>query len=189
MRSINPSRRVSAFVIIRAADACSPSGRFRNTPGTSNRRGAGRPGGRRCRRDRRRTTRRALWRWRCRAINGAISSAKRRSRSRPRARPSRSRRGATAAAGLTPRNAQALAGMAPGPALGPRLRRKNWRHRRGNFRRGWSYGPESLPGLEVMCLMFAAFQRVAPQEDIGIDLHDAYQKALAMHEAQKRGGG
>ena len=57
---------------------------------------------------------------------------------------------------------------------GPRLRRKNWRHRRGNFRRGWSYGPESLPGLEVMCLMFAAFQRVAPQEDIGIDLHDAY---------------
>ena len=31
--------------------------------------------------------------------------------------------------------------------------------------------------------------RQESQEDIGIDLHDAYQKALAMHEAQKRGGG
>ena len=35
--------------------------------------------------------------------------------------------------------------------------------------------------------MFAAFQRIAPQEEIGIDLHDAYQKALALHEARKRG--
>ena len=43
--------------------------------------------------------------------------------------------------------------------------------------------------VQDMCLMFAAFQRIAPQEDIGIDLHDAYQKALVMHEAQKRGGG
>ena len=57
-----------------------------------------------------------------------------------------------------------------------------------NYRDHAQYGPESLSGLEVMCLMFAAFQRVAPQEDIGINLHDAYQKALAMHEAQKRGG-
>lgn len=51
------------------------------------------------------------------------------------------------------------------------------------------YGPEALSGLEVMCLMFAAFQRVAPQHDIGIELHDAYQKALAMHEERKRGSG
>jgi hypothetical protein len=50
-----------------------------------------------------------------------------------------------------------------------------------------AYGPESLSGLEVMCLMFAAFQRVAPQHDIGIELHDAYQKALAIHEEKKRG--
>jgi hypothetical protein len=35
--------------------------------------------------------------------------------------------------------------------------------------------------------MFAAFQRVAPQHDIGIELHDAYQKALAIHEEKKRG--
>lgn len=49
------------------------------------------------------------------------------------------------------------------------------------------YGPEALSGLEVMCVMFAAFQRVAPQHDIGIELHDAYQKALAMHEARKGG--
>ena len=40
-----------------------------------------------------------------------------------------------------------------------------------------------------MCLMFAAFQRIAPQEEIGIDLHDAYQKALATHEERKRRGG
>ena len=41
--------------------------------------------------------------------------------------------------------------------------------------------------LQVMCLMFAVFQRIAPQEEIGIDLHDAYQKVLALHEARKRG--
>lgn len=52
-----------------------------------------------------------------------------------------------------------------------------------------AYGPEALSGLEVMCLMFAAFQRVAPQHDIGIELHDAYHKALAMHEERKRGSG
>lgn len=52
-----------------------------------------------------------------------------------------------------------------------------------------SYGPDALSGLEVMCLMFAAFQRVAPQHDIGIELHDAYHKALAMHEERKRGSG
>jgi len=40
-----------------------------------------------------------------------------------------------------------------------------------------------------MCIMFAAFQRVAPQHDIGIELHDAYQEALALHEARKRKGG
>lgn len=49
------------------------------------------------------------------------------------------------------------------------------------------YGPEALSGLEVMCVMFAAFQRVAPQHDIGIKLHDAYEKALAMHEERKDG--
>jgi tetratricopeptide (TPR) repeat protein len=48
------------------------------------------------------------------------------------------------------------------------------------------YGPELLSGLEVMCLMYAAFQRVAPQHDLRIDLHDAYAKALAMHEERKR---
>ncbi len=51
-----------------------------------------------------------------------------------------------------------------------------------------AYGEEMLSGLEVMCVMFAAFQRVAPQHDIAIDLHDAYQKALALHEARKREG-
>ena len=35
--------------------------------------------------------------------------------------------------------------------------------------------------------MFAAFQRIAAQEEIDLDLHAAYQKALALHEARKRG--
>lgn len=48
-----------------------------------------------------------------------------------------------------------------------------------------TYGPEKLSGLEVMCIMFAAFQRVAPQHDIGIELHEPYMKALALHEAKK----
>jgi Tat protein secretion system quality control protein TatD with DNase activity len=51
-----------------------------------------------------------------------------------------------------------------------------------------AYGKEILSGLEVMCVMYAAFQRVAPQQDLAIDLHDAYQKALALHEARKREG-
>jgi len=51
-----------------------------------------------------------------------------------------------------------------------------------------SFGEELLSGLEVMCIMFAAFQRFAPQQDLAIDLHDAYQKALALHEGRKREG-
>jgi len=53
-----------------------------------------------------------------------------------------------------------------------------------------AYGEEMLSGLEVMCVMFAAFKRVAPEQDISIDLHDAYQKekAFALHEARKREG-
>ncbi|MDO8541825.1 MAG: hypothetical protein Q7S40_15420, partial [Opitutaceae bacterium] len=51
-----------------------------------------------------------------------------------------------------------------------------------------AYGDEMLSGLEVMCVMFAAFKRIAPAHDISIDLHDAYQKALALHEARKREG-
>ncbi len=51
-----------------------------------------------------------------------------------------------------------------------------------------AYGEEMLSGLEVMCVMFAAFQHFAPQHDLAIDLHDAYEKALALHEARKREG-
>jgi hypothetical protein len=51
-----------------------------------------------------------------------------------------------------------------------------------------AYGEEMLSGLEVMCIMYAAFKRVAPERDISIDLHDAYAKALALHEARKREG-
>jgi len=36
-----------------------------------------------------------------------------------------------------------------------------------------AYGEEMLSGLEVMCIMFAAFRRFAPEHAIAINLHDA----------------
>lgn len=51
-----------------------------------------------------------------------------------------------------------------------------------------SYCPELLSGLEVMCLMYAAFQRIGPEHDVQIDLHEAYAQALEMHGKQQPGG-
>jgi Flp pilus assembly protein TadD len=48
------------------------------------------------------------------------------------------------------------------------------------------YGLRSLPGsfsgLHLVCLMYVAFKRIAPERDIGFDLSREYQTALAMHE-------
>ncbi|VGO19827.1 tetratricopeptide repeat protein [Pontiella sulfatireligans] len=41
---------------------------------------------------------------------------------------------------------------------------------------------ETFSGLFLMCLMYAGFQRIAPGEDCGMDLHDAYLTALQMHQ-------
>jgi tetratricopeptide (TPR) repeat protein len=42
-------------------------------------------------------------------------------------------------------------------------------------------------GLHLMCLMFAGFKRVAPEQDVGIDLEEPFLTALRLHnEAQDR---
>jgi hypothetical protein len=43
---------------------------------------------------------------------------------------------------------------------------------------------ESFSGLQLMCLMYVAFQRIDPLMDTGIDLKDAYRMALKLHEAK-----
>jgi hypothetical protein len=39
---------------------------------------------------------------------------------------------------------------------------------------------ESFSGLQLMCLMFAGFKRIAPEVDQGMDLEEPYLKALAI---------
>ena len=38
-------------------------------------------------------------------------------------------------------------------------------------------------GLHLMCLMFAGFKRVAPEQDVGMDLEDPFLTALQLHES------
>src|SRR5438094_3527987 len=37
-------------------------------------------------------------------------------------------------------------------------------------------------GLHLMCLMYAGFKRVAPEQDVGMDLNDPFLTALQLHE-------
>jgi len=39
-------------------------------------------------------------------------------------------------------------------------------------------------GLHLMCLMFAGFKRVAPEQDVEMDLNDPFLTALQLHQAQ-----
>jgi hypothetical protein len=39
---------------------------------------------------------------------------------------------------------------------------------------------ESFSGLQLMCLMFAAFNRFAPEHDVGMDLNEPFLVALQM---------
>lgn len=52
-----------------------------------------------------------------------------------------------------------------------------------------SLSGEKFTGLYMMCLMYAGFQRIAPAEDCGMDLHDPYLTALQMHQAGQGGHG
>jgi tetratricopeptide (TPR) repeat protein len=50
------------------------------------------------------------------------------------------------------------------------------------------YELKSIPnrkfsGLHLMCLMFAGFKRVEPEQDVGMDLNDPFLTALQLHES------
>jgi hypothetical protein len=41
---------------------------------------------------------------------------------------------------------------------------------------------ERFSGLQLMCLMYAGFQRFAPEQDTGMDLHESFLSALRLHQ-------
>lgn len=41
---------------------------------------------------------------------------------------------------------------------------------------------EKFSGLQMMCLMFAGFKRIAPEVDPGMDLHEPFLTALQLHQ-------
>lgn len=41
---------------------------------------------------------------------------------------------------------------------------------------------ERFTGLQLMCLMHAGFQRIAPEMESGTDLHEPFLKALELHQ-------
>jgi hypothetical protein len=44
---------------------------------------------------------------------------------------------------------------------------------------------EKFTGLQLMCLMYAGFQRFAPEQETGMDLHDSFLTALELfHDNQ-----
>lgn len=45
---------------------------------------------------------------------------------------------------------------------------------------------ERFSGLELLCLMYAAFQRIKPEADVGVDMSTAWAAARMMHAARKR---
>jgi tetratricopeptide (TPR) repeat protein len=47
-----------------------------------------------------------------------------------------------------------------------------------------SFSPESLSGLAVMCVLYAGLKHLDPTKSVEIDLHTAYEKALARHRGQ-----
>lgn len=49
-----------------------------------------------------------------------------------------------------------------------------------------SYPKESFSGLQLMCLMYAGFKRIAPDQDIGMDLNEPWLVALGLFNAGKR---
>jgi len=43
-----------------------------------------------------------------------------------------------------------------------------------------AYPGESFSGLQLMCLMYAGFQRIAPDQDTGMDLNEPWITALGL---------
>ena len=49
--------------------------------------------------------------------------------------------------------------------------------------------PSEFSGLQLLCVMYVAFQIVAPGADTGFDVSREYQSALNLFSARKRKGG
>jgi len=48
---------------------------------------------------------------------------------------------------------------------------------------------ESFSGLQLMCLMYAGFKRIAPEQDTGMDLNEPWITALELFNAGKNSEG
>jgi len=47
-----------------------------------------------------------------------------------------------------------------------------------------AYPGESFSGLQLMCLMYAGFKRIAPDQDTGMDLNEPWLSALGLFNAK-----
>ncbi|HAV65221.1 MAG TPA: hypothetical protein DCY13_22970 [Verrucomicrobiales bacterium] len=47
---------------------------------------------------------------------------------------------------------------------------------------------ETFTGLQLMCLMFAGFKRIAPDQNVGMDLDGPFLDALRLFEQQRKKG-
>jgi len=52
-----------------------------------------------------------------------------------------------------------------------------------------AYPGESFSGLQLMCLMYAGFKRIAPEQDTGMDLNEPWITALELFNAGKNSEG
>jgi tetratricopeptide (TPR) repeat protein len=52
-----------------------------------------------------------------------------------------------------------------------------------------AYPGESFSGLQLMCLMYAGFKRIAPDQDTGMDLNEPWISALGLFNAGKNSEG
>ena len=49
-----------------------------------------------------------------------------------------------------------------------------------------AFGNERFSGLELLCLMHAAYQKIKPGTTVGVDFSEIWPAAQAMHAARKR---
>ena len=52
-----------------------------------------------------------------------------------------------------------------------------------------AFPDETFSGLQMLCLMYVAFQRIDPTADIGVDFKDAYAQAMKMYDSKSDDGG
>jgi len=52
-----------------------------------------------------------------------------------------------------------------------------------------AFPDETFSGLQMLCLMYVAFQRIDPTADIGVDFKDAYAQAMKLYDSKSDDGG